>query len=63
MGKMQSLLGDVPPVDPSAALRLLEEAGKLLWRVFSRIFATFLGITATTILQAWLFIRLLPAFV
>jgi len=59
---MQSLLSDAP-VDPTAALRLLEETGKLLWRVFSRIFATVLGVTATTILQAWLFIRLLPAFV
>jgi len=58
---MQSLLSE--PVDPTVALRLLEDVGKLLWRVFSRIIATVLGITATTLLQAWLFVRLLPAFI
>jgi len=59
--KMQSLLSE--PVDPTVALRLLEDVGKLLWRVFSRVIATVLGITATTLLQAWLFVRLLPAFI
>ena len=58
---MQSLLSE--PVDPTVALRLLEDVGKLLWRVFSRVIATVLGITATTLLQAWLFVRLLPAFI
>jgi len=58
---MQSLLSE--PVDPTVALRLLEDVGKLLWRVFSRVIATVLGITATTLLQAWLFVRLLPSFI
>ena len=47
----------------AAALRLLEEAGNLLWKIFSRVLGTVIGVTVTTIFQAWLLVRLFPSFV
>jgi hypothetical protein len=50
------------PIEAAEALKMLEGTAKLLWRLLFRFFVTILGVTATTLLQAYLFVRLFPSF-
>ena len=50
-------------LEASAALKILEEAVRLLWKVSSRLLAAVFGVTGTALLQVWLVVRLFPAVV
>ncbi len=50
------------PIEAAEALKMLENTIKLLWKLLFRFFVTILGITATTLLQAYLVVRLFPSF-
>ncbi len=50
------------PLEAAEALKMLEGTAKLLWKLLFRFFATVAGITATSLFQAYLFVRLFPAF-
>ena len=51
------------PLEAEAALKMLEGTARLIWKLLARFLATVVGITATTLLQAYLFVRLFPSCV
>jgi hypothetical protein len=50
------------PLEAAEALKMLEGTAKLLWKLLFRFVLTVFGLTATTLFQAYLFVRLFPAF-
>ena len=50
------------PLEAAEALKMLEGTAKLLWKLLFRFLVTVAGITATSLFQAYLFVRLFPAF-
>ena len=50
------------PSEAAEALKMLEGTAKLLWKLLFRFFVAVFGVTATTLFQAYLFLRLFPAF-
>jgi hypothetical protein len=50
-------------LEAALALNMIEGTARLLSKVFCRFFVTIFGITATSLFQAYLFVRLFPSFV
>ena len=47
--------------ESAVALRILEDAAKVLWKVFSRFLVSVFGVVGTALLQAWLVVKVFPA--